>query len=122
MVVAKPVSSPMLTSTTLSTFDSASFEDPTLYRGTVDALQYLCVTRPDISFIVNKLSQFMQKPSILQLAICAFWAILNGLFTLDCTFKSPLRQYSKLLLMRIGLTIVITSAPPEAIAFFLVTT
>jgi hypothetical protein len=36
-----------------------------LYRSTVGALQYLCITRPDINFTVNKLSQFMQTPSVL---------------------------------------------------------
>jgi hypothetical protein len=65
MVAAKPVSSPMSTATSLSAFEGASFEDPTLYRSTVGALQYLCITRPDISFTVNKLSQFLQKPTVL---------------------------------------------------------
>ena len=53
MVEAKPVTSPMATSTPLSTFEGDLFSDPTLYRSTVGALQYLCITRPDISFFVN---------------------------------------------------------------------
>jgi hypothetical protein len=64
MVDAKPVSSPMSSTTSLSAFDGVTFEDPMLYRSTVGALQYLCVTRPDIAFTVNKLSQFMHNPSI----------------------------------------------------------
>jgi hypothetical protein len=59
MAAAKPVSSPMSTTTSLSTFEGASFDDPTLYQSTIGALQYLCITRPDISFTVNKLSQFL---------------------------------------------------------------
>lgn len=64
-VDAKPVPSPMSTATNLSAFDGVSFDNPTLYRSTMRALQYLCITRPDILFIVNKLSQFMQKPTVL---------------------------------------------------------
>jgi len=37
--------------------------DPSEYRATVGSLQYLSVTRPDLSFAVNKLSQFMHKPT-----------------------------------------------------------
>jgi len=65
MVAAKPVSSPMSTATNLSAFEGAFFDDPTLYRSTVGALQYLCITRPDISFTVNKLSQFLHQPTVL---------------------------------------------------------
>jgi len=63
MLEAKPVNSPMASSTHLSAFEGDLFEDPTLYKSTVGALQYLCITRPDISYCVNKLSQFMQKPT-----------------------------------------------------------
>ena len=61
---AKPIASPMATSTSLSTFERTIFYDTTLYRITIRALQYLCITRPDIAFIVNKLSQFMHKPLV----------------------------------------------------------
>ncbi|KAH0636182.1 hypothetical protein KY290_036612 [Solanum tuberosum] len=35
----------------------------TLYRCTLSKLQYLSFTRPDISYAVNKLSQFIHDPS-----------------------------------------------------------
>jgi hypothetical protein len=38
-------------------------DDPTTYRATLGSLQYLSLTRPDICFAVNKLSQFMHKPT-----------------------------------------------------------
>lgn len=59
---AKPVSTPMATSVQLSAFDGEVFENPTLYRSTIGALQYLSITRPDIAFTVNRLSQFMHNP------------------------------------------------------------
>jgi hypothetical protein len=63
IIEAKPATSPMASSTHLSAFEGDLFNDPTLYRSTVGALHYLCITRPNISFSVNKLSQFMQKPT-----------------------------------------------------------
>jgi len=53
----------MASSTHLSACEGDLFFDPTLFRSTVGALQYLCITRPDISFCVNKLAQFMHNPT-----------------------------------------------------------
>ena len=64
MVDAKPLSSPMSTAAHLSQFDGAAFSDPTLYRSIVGSLQYLSLTRPNVSFAVNKVCQFMQKPTV----------------------------------------------------------
>ena len=63
MVYAKPVTSPISSAHTLSQFVGDAFDDPTLYRSTVGALQYLATTRPDISFAVNKVCQFMHCPT-----------------------------------------------------------
>ncbi|KAM6551428.1 hypothetical protein CsatB_001236 [Cannabis sativa] len=38
--------------------------DPTLHRKIVGKLQYLTITRPDISYSVNKLSQFLSTPRV----------------------------------------------------------
>uniref|UniRef100_A0A2N9G7W9 Reverse transcriptase Ty1/copia-type domain-containing protein n=1 Tax=Fagus sylvatica TaxID=28930 RepID=A0A2N9G7W9_FAGSY len=65
MLEAKPVSSPMASSTSLSAHEGEPFPDQTLFRSTVGALQYLSLTRPDIAFTINKLSQFMHKPTLL---------------------------------------------------------
>lgn len=43
--------------------DSSPFSDVHLYRSVVGMLQYVCITRPDLSFCTNKLSQYMSAPS-----------------------------------------------------------
>jgi hypothetical protein len=62
MLLAKPIATPMSASSTLSCFEGYTITDPTQYRSTVGSLQYLSLTRPDIAFAVNKVSQFMQDP------------------------------------------------------------
>uniref|UniRef100_A0A2N9I5M9 Reverse transcriptase Ty1/copia-type domain-containing protein n=1 Tax=Fagus sylvatica TaxID=28930 RepID=A0A2N9I5M9_FAGSY len=64
MLEAKPIASPMASSTSLSAYEGEPFPDHTLFRSTIGALQYLSITRPAIAFTVNKLSQFMHKPTL----------------------------------------------------------
>jgi hypothetical protein len=37
--------------------------DPLLYRSVVGMFQYTTITRPDLTFAVNKVSQFFAQPS-----------------------------------------------------------
>jgi hypothetical protein len=61
MSTCKPCSSPFVSSSKLSS-DLADFlSDPTPYRSLVGALQYLTFTRPNLSFAVNSLCQYMQS-------------------------------------------------------------
>ena len=60
---AKPVSSPMSSSTVLSKFDGTALSDPSTYRSIVGSLQYLSLTRPDLAFAVNKVCQYMSHPT-----------------------------------------------------------
>ncbi|KAF5464008.1 hypothetical protein F2P56_014124 [Juglans regia] len=55
----------MASSTRLTAVDGPSFEDPQLYRSVVGSLQYLSFTRPDISFAVNRVCQFMHCPRLI---------------------------------------------------------
>ncbi|GJU67164.1 retrotransposon protein, putative, ty1-copia subclass [Tanacetum coccineum] len=48
------VSSPMVTSSSLSLDDSTAFSNPVKYRQVVGSLQYVTLSRPDIAFAVNK--------------------------------------------------------------------
>jgi len=57
----KPSTTPMLTNQDLYS-DEPPIEQVTEYRRIVGSLQYLTLTRPDIQFAVNKLSQFMSSP------------------------------------------------------------
>ena len=59
---AKPCSTPMSTSVTLTTTDTATFDDPTLYRSIIGGLHYLSFTRPDIAFVVLRVRKFMHQP------------------------------------------------------------
>ncbi|XP_026445409.1 uncharacterized protein LOC113346004 [Papaver somniferum] len=52
---AASCATPIASST--SVVNSSPFEDPVLYKSTVGALQYATITRPDISYVVNKACQ-----------------------------------------------------------------
>ncbi|GKA61861.1 putative RNA-directed DNA polymerase [Tanacetum coccineum] len=58
-----PVSSPMVTSSSLSLDDSTAFSNPVKYRQVVDSLQYVTLSRSDIAFVVNKVCQYMHAPT-----------------------------------------------------------
>ncbi|KAJ0806767.1 putative RNA-directed DNA polymerase [Helianthus annuus] len=60
---AKPVTSPITTIANLSLGDSPLFDNPVRYRQIVGALQYVTLSRPDITFAVNKVCQFMHSPT-----------------------------------------------------------
>ncbi|KAJ0028636.1 hypothetical protein Pint_36096 [Pistacia integerrima] len=66
MVDCKPMSTPFEAKTKTSS-NEILIEDPSYYRGLVGALQYLTLTRPDISFSVNYVSQFMHTPTMTHL-------------------------------------------------------
>ncbi|XP_016675126.1 uncharacterized mitochondrial protein AtMg00810-like [Gossypium hirsutum] len=51
---AKGSPTPMATSTRLSQHDGSAIENESDYRSIVGALQYVLITRPDITFVVNK--------------------------------------------------------------------
>ncbi|GJW89836.1 integrase [Tanacetum coccineum] len=51
-----PVSSSLVTSSSLSLDNSTAFSNPVKYRQVVGSLQYVTLSRPDIAFAVNKLN------------------------------------------------------------------
>jgi histone deacetylase 1/2 len=67
MADCKPMNTPMSSTEKLSLHEGVALGpvDATRYRSIVGALQYLTLTRPDISFAVNKVCQFLHKPTTL---------------------------------------------------------
>ena len=63
MLDAKPVLTPIPANLQLSLTSGTALPDANEYRTIVGSLQYLLVTRPDAAYIVNRLSQFMHKPT-----------------------------------------------------------
>lgn len=62
MLSSKPVSTPMSAKTTLSSVDGEILSNPRAFREIVGSLQYLTITRPDIAYAVNSISQYMSQP------------------------------------------------------------
>jgi histone deacetylase 1/2 len=73
MTQCKPVRSPLSTSEKLSRYEGSTLgpKDATNNRSVVGALQYFTLTRPDISFAVNKVCQFLHAPTTVH------WAALK---------------------------------------------
>lgn len=123
MTNCKPVNTPMSTSEKLSAHEGIPLgpEDSTRYRSIVGALQYLTLTRPDLSFAVNKVCQFLHKPTTLHWA--AVKRILRYLkYTLGLGLKIQ-KSVSSLLVriqMQIGQAVLMIESQQEALLYFLV--
>ncbi|KAH9786678.1 retrovirus-related pol polyprotein from transposon RE1 [Citrus sinensis] len=70
MLDSKGYNTPMSTTEKLRKENGALFENPSLYRSIIGSLQYVTLTRPDIAFSVNKLSQFLAAPTVLHWQAC----------------------------------------------------
>ncbi|TXG65219.1 hypothetical protein EZV62_006494 [Acer yangbiense] len=61
-LACKPVAVPMNPNVHLSALDGALLPDPSVYKRLIGRLIYLTLSRPDITFAVHKLSQFLSQP------------------------------------------------------------
>ncbi|XP_060969494.1 uncharacterized mitochondrial protein AtMg00810-like [Cannabis sativa] len=59
---AKPSNTPMVSGLKLSAYGSSLVDNPHMYKSIVRVLQYLVITRLEISFSVNKVCQLMANP------------------------------------------------------------
>jgi hypothetical protein len=87
MASCKPAPTPLSCSTKISAQVGTriSTEDATKYRSIVCALQYLTLTRPNISFAVNKVCQYLHAPTSVH------WTTVKGILRflnhiMDSTF------------------------------------
>jgi len=80
MVNCKPVSTPLSSSEKLSAFQGEALgpKDATQYRSIVGALQYLTLTRPDLSFAVNKVCQYLHTPTTSNWTTCCVSAFSDA--------------------------------------------
>lgn len=64
MAYSSLVSTPMSTGHSLTKNSKAVISNASQYRSIVGALQYVTLTRPEIAFSINKLSQFLASPTV----------------------------------------------------------
>jgi len=58
----KPISIPLEQNVKLSANEGNLVEDTTMYKRIVGSLTYMTITRPNLSYVVGVVSQFMQTP------------------------------------------------------------
>jgi hypothetical protein len=82
MADCKPCATPMATNLSLSMHDGDPMENPSLYRMVVGALQYVTITRPNLTFTVNKVFQFIHSPTTTHWTVVKrILCYLNGTLT-----------------------------------------
>jgi histone deacetylase 1/2 len=71
--------------------DALGPEDSTRYRSVVGALQYLTLTRPDISFSVNKVCQYLHAPTTVHwTSVKRILRYIKDTLTIGLTFKKSM--------------------------------
>ncbi|KAB2635457.1 hypothetical protein D8674_025991 [Pyrus ussuriensis x Pyrus communis] len=85
----KPSLTSFLSSVRLSAHDGDPISDPDVYRSMVGELQYLTLTRLDISFAVNQVCQYMHNPKSTHLqAVKRIYHYIKGTVKHGLLFRS----------------------------------
>lgn len=86
---SKPVHTPLAAHESFTT-SGTPYHDPTYYRSLVGALQYLTITRPDLSYAVNQVSQFLHAPTVDHFqAVKRILRYVKGTLSFGLTFSRP---------------------------------
>jgi hypothetical protein len=89
----------------LSQHDGLLLDDPTVYRRLVGRLLYLSLTRPDLVYSIQVLSQFMSQPR--QPHLDAAYKVLHYIKSAPSLFSLlHLILNSRLFVMQIGLLVL----------------
>ena len=89
MTYCKASPTPMTSGLKLSKLGTDFFDNPSVYRSVVCALQYTIITRPEIAFCVKKASQFMHQPIVSHWqAIKRILRYLKGTISFGLTLKA----------------------------------
>ncbi|XP_057247539.1 uncharacterized mitochondrial protein AtMg00810-like [Beta vulgaris subsp. vulgaris] len=106
----------------LSSDEGDPIHDPELYMRLIGKLLYLNMTRPDISYMVQQLSQFLSDQRVLHLTVdLHVLRYLKGNihYGLICSSQNDL-SLSQLIVMQIGLLVLSLLSLILVIVFFLV--
>lgn len=88
MLSCTPYGSPYNYTSKASAKSSELLPDPTTYKSIMGALQYLTLTRPDLSFVVNQDCQRMHNPTPADfIALKRILRYLKGTFSFGVVFK-----------------------------------
>jgi hypothetical protein len=88
MTTTKPISTPCTPNTRLSLHDDEKLHDPHASRSLVKAFHYLTFTRPDLSFAVHQVCQYMASPTSVHLtAAKRILRYLKGTLHLGLSFR-----------------------------------
>jgi hypothetical protein len=99
MLGAKPCNTPMQTRLQLSKTYGEALSYPHQYRMIVGALQYATITHPDLTFSVNKASQFVAHPTevhwqLVKRIVCYINGTLNHGIQLRSSSQLNLNAYN----------------------------
>lgn len=92
----KGISTPLPANLKLSKTGADPFDNPTLYRSIVGALQYATITRPELGYSVSKVCQFFAQPlvshwsAVKRILRYLKGSIDHGLTLLPATTSAPL--------------------------------
>jgi hypothetical protein len=90
MVNYKPIGTPLKAQTKFSSNDT-HLDDPSHFQKLVGSLLYLTLTRPDLIYNVNFLSQFMHAPTVTHLKmIRRISQFLKGIIEVGLQFTSSI--------------------------------